>query len=1019
MTQHWARAASVLSSNSRRGRLLKRSWPVWLVLVAALLLAVPFLFHAGATVHAADNEITGVTLSSPEPGELVITWDAPSDAPDDYRVTWKKSGGKWPSYKNENTAQGGNAFPTGMSHTVTGLEEGTDYSVRVRARYHDGNGNVEQSGPWTATQEITVASTPLPAKPTGLSTTPSHDSVVLSWTDPGDSAITGYQVLRGQNADNLAVLTADTGSAASSYTDDSVTAETTYVYAIRARNAHGLGPQSDGVSAVTPAAPKPPAKPTGLLAATTHSTVLLYWTDPNDDSITSYQVLRGDDADSLAVLTDDTGNANTDYTDDTVEAETEYFYAIRARNANGLGPQSDPITVRTLAAPVEPEIALATATGQPQILGSIQVGATLSVDTSDIEDTDGLTNVSYSYQWIRIDTDSTETNISTDSTYTLTTDDEGKTIKVKVSFTDDASQSEEVESDATRTVAGRGNILLVGNRDRSEDTAHTMLPSWQGFTTGDDPNGYSVASIKFSVHSGRDRTRNFSATMHLKDGGNPGSEVFQFETPLEIERDTTLYAPPDARLTANTGYYFQINSDAFISLSLTSDNDEDSDSQPNWTIENGNRNSGIFWNASFRMDINGWVVSSAPSVTNIESIAIPMDEAGYDTGDIIKIRVTYSEAVDVSGTPTLDLAIGSSTVNAQYQSADSTDTQLVFAHTVTASDLDSNGFQVKEHSLDGNIKRDGTQVDTDLLHNKLITSLGERVNSGVPLTGIAIISRPISRNNYGPEEDINIKLTFAAPVTVTGDPEFEFSLGNAGEARDVRAQYNADLSTTTDVVFTYTVLPTDEDSNGIFLRDGTTSLKLDGDDSIQGDDNRDAVFNYPALSAQGSHKIDPRPRTLSVEVTSTPTAGTNTYGAGEIIEFTLTFNQPLILTGEPHYVFSLGNSGVARRVTATYDAGRSSARALVFTYRVVSTDVDNNGIYLYAGNTSFVLETGETVRNKFGNDARTDYGGDDAEPDHKVDGSLTPDQHATRRSPHHQRDRRSRPDPHREHNGDH
>ena len=84
-----------------------------------------------------------------------------------------------------------------------------------------------------------MAQTPLPAKPTGLSTTPSHDSVVLSWTDPSDNGITGYQVLRGQNADNLAVLTADTGSAASSYTDDSVTAETTYVYAIRARNAGG------------------------------------------------------------------------------------------------------------------------------------------------------------------------------------------------------------------------------------------------------------------------------------------------------------------------------------------------------------------------------------------------------------------------------------------------------------------------------------------------------------------------------------------------------------------------------------------------------------------------------------------------------------------------------------------------------------------------------------------------------------------------------------------------------------
>ena len=52
---------------------------------------------------------------------------------------------------------------------------------------------------------------------------------------------------------------------------------------------------------------------------------------------------------------DDTGDANTSHTDDTVEAEMTYVYAVRARNARGLGPQSDPVTVTTLAAPEEDE----------------------------------------------------------------------------------------------------------------------------------------------------------------------------------------------------------------------------------------------------------------------------------------------------------------------------------------------------------------------------------------------------------------------------------------------------------------------------------------------------------------------------------------------------------------------------------------------------------------------------------------------------------------------------------------
>ena len=367
MTQYSTRAASPPASNSLWGRLPKGPWPVRLALLAVLLLAVPFLIHAGSTVHAADNEITGVTLTSLNPGELAITWDAPSRAPSDYRVTWKKSGGNWPSYKNDNTALGGNAFPTGTSHTVTGLEEGTEYSVRVRARYHDGGGNVEKSGPWSTTVNITVAAQPPPppteepteeptppAKPTGLTTSPSHNRVVLAWTNPDDDSITGYQILRGPDAASLSVLTDDTESTGVSYTDSTVTAETTYAYAIKAKNTDGLSPESDPVTATTPAAPAPPAKPMGLSTDPSHNNVVLAWTDPADSSITSYQVLRGSDADNLAVLVDNTGKSSLSYTDSTVTAETTYAYAIRARNADGLSPQSDPVSVTTPAAPVLP-----------------------------------------------------------------------------------------------------------------------------------------------------------------------------------------------------------------------------------------------------------------------------------------------------------------------------------------------------------------------------------------------------------------------------------------------------------------------------------------------------------------------------------------------------------------------------------------------------------------------------------------------------------------------------------------
>ena len=104
------------------------------------------------------------------------------------------------------------------------------------------------------------------------------------------------------------------------------------------------------------------------------------------------------------------------------------------------------------------------ATGAPTITGTAQVGQTLTAGTTAIMDAEGLTSVSYTYQWIRVATDNTETNISgaTASTYTLVAADRGTTIKVKVSFTDDASNPETLTSAATAVVSAAPNTLATG-----------------------------------------------------------------------------------------------------------------------------------------------------------------------------------------------------------------------------------------------------------------------------------------------------------------------------------------------------------------------------------------------------------------------------------------------------------------------------------------------------------------------------------------------------------------------------
>ena len=93
-------------------------------------------------------------------------------------------------------------------------------------------------------------------------------------------------------------------------------------------------------------------------------------------------------------------------------------------------------------------------TGVPTITGTAQVGQTLTAVTTGITDADGLTSPTYTYQWIRVDgTDEEDISGENSSTYTLDAADLGKTIKVKVSFTDDASNAETLTSAATVTVA--------------------------------------------------------------------------------------------------------------------------------------------------------------------------------------------------------------------------------------------------------------------------------------------------------------------------------------------------------------------------------------------------------------------------------------------------------------------------------------------------------------------------------------------------------------------------------------
>ena len=142
-----------------------------------------------------------------------------------------------------------------------------------------------------------------------------------------------------------------------------------------------------------------------------------------------------------------------------------------------------------------------TASGAPAISGTAQVGETLTASTSGISDADGLTNATFTYQWQS--SRGTEIAGATGSTYTLTDSDEGKTINVRVSFTDDRGNQETLTSAATGAVAARPNSTASGAPAISgtAQVGETLTASTSGIS---DADGLTNATFTYQWLSSRD-----------------------------------------------------------------------------------------------------------------------------------------------------------------------------------------------------------------------------------------------------------------------------------------------------------------------------------------------------------------------------------------------------------------------------------------------------------------------------------------------------------------------------------
>ena len=248
-------------------------------------------------------------------------------------------------------------------------------------------------------------------------------------------------------------------------------------------------------SFVAPAIPNSPATGAPTISGTaqvgqtlTASTSDISDSDGLADAIFTYQWIANDG-------TEDTDIQDATVSTYTVGADDEgKTIKVRVNFTDDGGNQETRTSAVTVAVAAIPNSA---ATGAPTISGTAQVGQMLTTSTSGISDSNGLANATFTYQWIANDgTEDTDIQNATGSTYILATADEGKTIKVRVSFTDDGGNQETRTSAVTVAVAAIPNSAATGAPTISgtAQVGQALTASTSGIS---DSNGLANATFTY------------------------------------------------------------------------------------------------------------------------------------------------------------------------------------------------------------------------------------------------------------------------------------------------------------------------------------------------------------------------------------------------------------------------------------------------------------------------------------------------------------------------------------------
>lgn len=277
---------------------------------------VPYYFRVLArnavgsgTAHYSLNQLSAVPVAllpaptgfvaAATPGQIQLNWNAVAGA-SSYEVLRGTTSGTHTS------------LATGIlatTYTDTTVTNGTAYYYIVRA-YNGING----------TSSSEVSAKPIASFTISAATTQTNASVQVSWN--AGAGADNYDILYGTVSGTYSTTVSNVTSPA---TISSLSANTTYYFIVRGRNAQGSGTNflTGELSAKTKT-----SAPSGLVATATPGSIALDWS--NTAGATTYSVYRGTSSGSYTLLS--SGIATSDYTDSSAANGTAYYYVVTANN---------------------------------------------------------------------------------------------------------------------------------------------------------------------------------------------------------------------------------------------------------------------------------------------------------------------------------------------------------------------------------------------------------------------------------------------------------------------------------------------------------------------------------------------------------------------------------------------------------------------------------------------------------------------------------------------------------------